>query len=161
MPEITLFGWFHTGIGVLALVTGFYTLARFKVIQFQHLAGRTYLICTLIAAASALGIYQHGGFGIAHFLAVLTILAVLVGGVAEKTQWFGGSSPYIQAASYSATFLFHMIPAITDGLMRLPADAPVVTDLADPLLRGFYLSFLVAYVVGLGLQMNWLRNNKQ
>ena len=76
---------------------------------------------TEIAAASALGIYQHGGFGIAHFLAVLTILAVLVGGVAEKTQWFGGSSPYIQAASYSATFLFHMMPAITDGLTRLPA----------------------------------------
>lgn len=157
MPEITLFGWFHTVIGLLALLTGVYSLARFKVIQFQQLAGKTYLICTLITALSALGIYKHGGFGVAHALAVLTLLAVLVGGVAEKTQLFGGGSRYLQAASYSATFLFHMIPAITDGLMRLPVGAPIVTSLEDPLLRGFYLAFLVTYVVGLGFQIKWLR----
>ena len=158
MPEITLFGWFHTVVGILALVTGVYTLAKFKVIRFEQLSGKTYLILTLIAAASALGIFKHGGFGVAHGLAVLTILAVLVGGVAEKTQLFGNLSPYIQAASFSATFLFHMIPAITDGLMRLPVDSPVVTNIEDPLLRGFYLSFLVAYVVGFSLQVRWLRN---
>lgn len=157
MPEITLIGWFHTVIGLLALLTGVYSLARFKVIRFQQLAGKTYLICTLIAALSALGIYKHGGFGVAHALAVLTLLAVLVGGVAEKTQLFGGASRYIQAASYSATFLFHMIPAITDGLMRLPVGSPIVTSLEDPLLRGFYLAFLVTYVVGLGFQIKWLR----
>jgi uncharacterized membrane protein len=157
MPEMTLFGWFHTGIGVLALLTGVYTLMRFKVIQLQQTSGMTYLFLTLVAAASALGIYKHGGFGVAHGLAVLTVLAVLVGGVAEKTRLFGSLSRYIQAGLFSATFLFHMIPAITDGLMRLPVDAPIVTDLADPLLRGFYLAFLAAYVVGLGLQIGWLR----
>jgi uncharacterized membrane protein len=160
MPEITLFGWFHTLVAIVALLAGFYTLARFKVISSEQLSGKIYLICTIIAAASALGIYKHGGFGVAHFLAVLTLLAVLVGGAAEKTGFFGKFSSYLQAASYSATLLFHMIPAITDGLMRLPVGAPFVTDLADPLLRGFYLAFLVAYVVGLGLQFLWLRGNK-
>jgi uncharacterized membrane protein len=157
MPEITLFGWFHTLVGVLALLTGVYSLAKFKVIRLQDAAGKIYLACTLIAALSALGIYKHGGFGIAHALAVLTLLAVLTGAVAEKMRMFGKGSPYIQAASYSATFLFHMIPAITDGLMRLPVDAPIVTNLEDPLLRGFYLAFLIAYVAGLGLQWRWLR----
>ena len=157
MPEITLFGWFHTAVGVLALITGLYTLAKFKVIRLEQVSGKSYLILTLVAAASALGIYKHGGFGVAHALAVLTILAVLVGGIAEKTRVFGKLSRYIQAASYSATFLFHLIPAITDGLMRLPVGAPFVTELEDPLLQGFYLAFLVAYVVGLGLQVMWLR----
>ncbi len=157
MPEITLFGWFHTIVGILALLSGFYTLVRYKVIRLSQSTGRAYLLLTLIAAASALGIYKHGGFGVAHGLAVLTLLAVLVGAVAEKTELFGKLSRYIQAASYSATFLFHMIPAITDGLMRLPVGSPVVTSLEDPLLRGFYLAFLVAYVVGLGLQIVWLR----
>ncbi len=157
MPEITLIGWFHTVIGLLAILTGVYSLVRFKVIQSHQLTGKIYLICTLIAALSALGIYKHGGFGIAHALAVLTLLAVLVGGVAEKTGLFGGGSRYIQAASYSATFLFHMIPAITDGLMRLPVGSPIATSPEDPLLRGFYLAFLVTYVVGLGFQIKWLR----
>lgn len=159
MPEITLFGWFHTIVGILALLSGFYTLVRYKVIRFSQATGSTYLVLTLIAAASALGIYKHGGFGVAHGLAVLTLLAVLLGAVAEKTQLFGKLSRYIQAASYSATLLFHMIPAITDGLMRLPTDAPVVTNIEDPLLRGFYLAFLVAYVVGLSLQIRWLRKS--
>jgi hypothetical protein len=52
-----------------------------------------------------------------------------------------------------------MIPAITDGLMRLPVDSPVVTTLEDPLLRGFYLSFLVAYVLGVALQIRWLKKS--
>lgn len=160
MPEITLFGWFHTVTGILALLTGLYALARFKVIQIEQFAGRTYLILTVIAAASALGIYKHGGFGVAHGLAVLTLLAVLVGGIAEKTQLFGKLSRYIQAAAYSATFLFHMIPAITDGLMRLPVGSPIVTSLEDPLLRGFYGAFLICYVVGLGLQVKWLRGQQ-
>jgi len=38
-----------------------------------------------------------------------------------------------------------MIPAITDGLMRLPVDAPIVTQLEDPLLKSFYLAFLIIY----------------
>lgn len=139
------------------MLTGVYTLAKFKVIELQQSSGRAYLILTLIAAASALAIYKHGGFGAAHGLAVLTILAVLFGGIAEKTRLFGGVSRYLQAAAYSATFLFHMIPAITDGLMRLPVGSPVVTNIEDPLLRGFYLAFLVTYIVGLGLQIRWLR----
>lgn len=157
MPEITLFGWFHTIVGILALLTGFYTLARYKVVRLSQATGSTYLVLTLIAAASALGIYKHGGFGVAHGLAVLTILAVLVGAAAEKKNLFGKLSRYVQAASYSATLLFHMIPAITDGLMRLPVESPVVTTLEDPLLRSFYLSFLVAYVLGVALQIRWLK----
>jgi uncharacterized membrane protein len=161
MPEISLFGWFHTVVGILALLSGFYTLAVFKVISLRQVTGKFYLLLTFVAAASALGIYKHGGFGIAHGLAVLTIVAVVVGAVAEKTQLFGKLSRYIQAAGYSVTLLFHMIPAITDGLMRLPADAPIVTEISDPMLQRFYLAFLVTTLVGIGLQVAWIRKNPE
>ena len=157
MPEISLFGWFHTSIAIVALITGLYSLVKFRVIELQQQTGKIYLICTLIAAVTALFIYRHGGFGPAHGLAVLTLLALLVGSIAAKTRVFGKFSPYIQATTYTGTFLFHMIPAITDGLMRLPASAPIVTDVEDPLLKGFYLSFVVMYIVGLSLQILWLR----
>jgi hypothetical protein len=52
-----------------------------------------------------------------------------------------------------------MIPAITDGLMRLPVGDPVVKDIEDPLLKTFYLVFLIAYVVGFAFQVRWLRKH--
>ncbi len=169
MPEITLFGWFHTIIGITALLSGIYSLVKHKVILGRNTSGKIYLLCTLIAAASALGIFHQGdGFNPddimgslnpAHHLAILTLVALFGGRVAETTKLFGGLSPYLQATAYSATFLFHSIPAITDGLMRLPVDGPVVTNIEDPLLRGFYLAFLITYVVGLSLQILWLRKN--
>lgn len=161
MPEITLFGWFHTLMGVIALISGVYSLAKFKVIEPNQRAGQIFLGCTLVAAVTALAIYRRGEFGPAHALAVLTLLALIVGTIAAKTSFLGKLSPYVQAMSYSGLFLFHMIPAITDGLMRLPVDAPIVTDIEDPLLRGFYLAFLITYLVGFGFQVMWLRKRPE
>ena len=157
MPEITAFGWFHTAMGIIALLSGYYTLAKDKVITFEALSGKIYLLTTLITAASALGIFKHGGFGVAHALAVLTLLALIAGTIAAKTNILGKFSSYFQAMCFSATLLFHMIPAITDGLMRLPVGDPIVTSIEDPLLRGFYLAFLLAYVTGYIMQVMWLR----
>ena len=157
MPEMTALGWFHTVLGVLSLIAGLLSFVQFKLIAWTHRPGQIYLVCTLITALSALGIYNQGGFGVAHILALLTLGGVLVGTAAEKWRLFGGLSPYLQAISYSATFLFHMIPAITDGLMRLPIGDPVVTSIEDPLLRGFYLAFLVTYLLGAALQVVYLR----
>ena len=157
MPEISPFGWFHTIVGIIAILSGVVTLAKYKVIELSNRSGQIYLLCTLITAASALGIFRHGGFGVAHALGVLTLLALAGGTLAAKTRILGNLSPYAQAMSYSATLLFHMIPAITDGLMRLPTSDPIVKDIEDPLLKMFYLAFLVTYLVGFTAQVLWLR----
>jgi hypothetical protein len=160
MAEITLVGWFHTILGILSIGSVIYTIAKHKIIKSTTKSGQLYLIATLITAISALTIFQNGGFNIAHALAIATLLAVIVGWLAEKKQIVGGLSPYLQAASYSATFLFHMIPAITDGLRRLPVNDPVVTEVTDPLLLQFYMAFALSYVVGVILQIIWLRRSK-
>ena len=69
---------------------------------------------TLLVAGSALGIYNQGGFGVAHVLAVLTLIALAGGYIMERYKWFGSFSKYFQALGYTSTLLFHMIPAITD-----------------------------------------------
>ncbi len=162
MPEITVFGWFHTIIGIVALLSGVYSLIKFRVIRFTDTTGKIYLICTLLAAGSALGLYNATGeFNKAHILAILTLGALAVGRIAETTRLFRGFSAYIQAISYTATFLFHMIPAITDGLSRLPVGDPVVKSVEDPLLKQFYLAFLIAYLVVLATQLLWLRKKEK
>ena len=159
MPEISIFGWFHTIIAIVALIAGYYSLVKYKYILLDNNAGKIYVLSTLLAAASALAIFRHGGFGVAHALAVLTLLALAVGTIAAKTRLLGKFSPYLQALSYSATLLFHMIPAITYGLMRLPPENPIVTDIEDPLLKGFYLFFLASYLAIVVWQFMSLRKD--
>ena len=157
MPEIIPLGWFHTILGIIALLSGFYTLVKFKEITPRTRSGLLYLLTTLITAGTALGIFQHGVFTPAHTLAILTLLALTVGTVASTTIVFGRLSRYLRAVSYSATLLFHSIPAITDGLMRLPVGDPVLDSIESPVLKGFYLVFLVIYLVGVTLQIRWIR----
>ena len=155
MPEITPLGWFHTVMGIIALVSGGFALARYREITPDTRSGRIYLATTLITAVTALAIYQHGGFGPAHGLAVMTLAALAVGTVASMTNLFGSISRYVRAVSYSATLLFHCVPAVTDGLMRLPVGDPIVTSIEDPILRTSYLVLLVLFLVGVSLQLRW------
>ena len=157
MPEMTLLGWFHTVLGVGAVLSGFYTVVKYRVISLAQPSGKLYALLTLVVAGSALGIYNQGGFGIAHILALLTLAALACGVVMEKTRLFGAASKYFQALGYTSTLLFHMIPAITDFLRRLPIGDPFIDSFEDPLLRQFHLAFLVMFVLGLVTQVAWLR----
>ena len=156
MPEMTLLGWFHTITGVIAVLSGFYTLYKFKIISTQHKIGQLYILVTAIVAGSALGIYNQGGFGVAHVLGVLTLVALAGGYIMERYRWFGSFSKYFQALGYTSTLLFHMIPAISDFLRRLPLGDPFIDSFEDPLLLNFHLAFLIIYFVGIIAQMIWL-----
>ncbi len=156
MPEITALGWFHTAMGIVALVSGAFTLIRYKEIDPKNRSAQIYLATTLVTAGTALAIFQHGGFGPAHGLAVLTLAALVVGMAAAILNLFGKFSRYVQAFSLSATLLFHCIPAVTDALLRLPVGDPIVTSLEDPLMRTSHLALLVLFMIGVSLQLRWV-----
>lgn len=156
MPEITPLGWLHTVLGAVAILSAVYTLAKHKEITLATPSGQLYLVATLITAASALGIFQHGVFGPGHILAVMTLLALVVGTVAAMTKIFGKWSRHMQAISYTSTLFFHSIPAVTDGLLRLPVGNPVLTSIDDPMLKILYLVLLVLLLIGLTLQLRWI-----
>ena len=92
MPEMIPLGWFHTILGIGAVLSGFYAVLKYKVISLEHRSGKLYALLTLIVAGTALGIYNQGGFGIAHILGVMTLAALLCGVVMEKTKLFGSVS---------------------------------------------------------------------
>jgi len=161
MLGLTTLGVFHTAIALVAVVCGFIALARDKEISPTNRLGQVYLISTLVTAVTALGIFQHGGFGPPHVLALLTLVALAVGTVAASSQLFGRASRYVQAISYSSTMLFHMIPAVAESSTRLPPGAPLVASLDAPVLQVIDLVLLAAFLVGATLQGRWLRTNSE
>ncbi len=157
MPEMIPLGWFHTIMGAVALVSGAVTLYRYKEISFGTRAGQLYLVTTFVTAATALAIYQRGVFGPGHLLAVATLGALAVGTLAATVKPFGKWSRHMQALSFSATLLFHCIPAVTDALLRLPVGNPVLDSFDSPVLKMCYLAFLLIFLVGVTLQLRWIQ----
>ena len=160
MPAFSFLRCVNNNLGISALLIGFYSLAKYRFIKAKNLSGEMYLFTTLIVAISSLFIYHQGGFGPAHFMGALAVLAVLVGYVMEKKRIFGIFSPYLETIAYTSTFLFHVLPAITDGLRRLPPSDPFIDSFEDPLLLNFFLLFTSMYIVGLGIQFILIFRNK-
>lgn len=157
MFGLTTLGLIHTAISLVAVVCGFWVLARDREITVQTPLGRTYLITTLLTALTGLGIFQHGGFGPPHVLAILTLLALAVGYAAAVTGVLGRRSRYLQAVCFSATLLFHMIPGFTETLTRLPATQASFPNAEAPALRPILGAVLLVFVIGLVLQLRWLK----
>ena len=157
LPSITFLGWIHTGCGIAAILIGAYALNKYKVISFSERAAKIYLLLTLITASTALAIYNQGGFRIAHVLAILTLLALMAGTIVEKTYMLGSLSKYFFTLCYTSTLLFHMIPAITDTLRRLPVGDPFATSLDDPLVVSFHILFFLIFIFSYVWQVQWLK----
>ena len=160
IENITPLGFFHTFIGILALVSGFTLLWKSKSMSYTPALGKVYLFSTLITAGTSLMIFKNGSFNIAHALGVLTIAAVIVGVLIEKTVLFKSLNKYFVNLCYSSTVLFHLIPTATEILTRFPKKAPFVTSIEEPLLQNTFLVIFVVFLIGLTIQMLWLKKHK-
>ena len=157
MLGLTTLGAIHTVISLVAIVAGFWALARDKEIVPANRLGKLYVAATVLTAATGLAIFEHGGFRIGHTFAVLTLLIVAIGTVAAASSLFGRASRYIQAAFYSSTMLIHMITGSAETLTRLPPGAPLVTAANASVFKDIIGALVLVFLAGLALQLRWLR----
>lgn len=155
--QLSPFGLMHTLISLIAVAAGIVELARHRDIHPSRFMGTAYVAATIGACLTGFGIFRHGGFGKPHMLGVVTLLVLGLAALAGKTKIFGSASRKVEMLSYSATFMFHMIPAFTETLTRLPIGNPIVADrdgLAPQVAGGV---FFALYLAGAWYQLNRLR----
>ena len=157
MFGLTPLGVIHTAISLIAVAAGLIALIRDKEISPRNMLGKTYVIATVITCLTGFGIFQHGGFGKPHTLGIITLIVLAVAYVAGYTKLYGRLSRYIETVSYSATFLFHLIPGITETTTRLPLGAPLLPNADAPALQAATAVLLVAFLIGATLQVRRLR----
>lgn len=148
MQGMTLFGFIHTFISLVAVACGAVSLFRDGRISLDDDLGKFYVLFTFATAVTALFIFHHGGFGPPHMLAIITLVTLAIAAIARATRLFGRGARYVETLSYSATFLFHMIPAVTETTTRLPVGAPWVASADSPVLKMVYLVFLAIFLLG-------------
>jgi len=155
--SLSLPGVIHTLFGLLALALAITLIVKHQRIPLNQSLGKLYALFTAITAATSLFIFNHGGFNPAHALAVMTLAALLIAILLSLFKVFGTVTPYVQLTLMSSTLLFHLLPAVTEILMRLPVDAPLVENLEDPLLHQVFLVIFVLFLLLLFWQIAKLK----
>jgi len=156
---LTSLGIVHTAISLIAVFAGIVALLRYKEITLRTGWGQVFVWTTVLTCLTGFGIFQHGGFGKPHALGIITLVALVVGALAGRGS-LGKNSRYIEAIAYSASFLFHWIPAFTETLTRLPLGGPLLPNAEAPELKAITAVLGVLYLVGVTLQIKRLRGDK-
>lgn len=141
MNGITLFGALHTAIGLGAVVAGARSLLRDGAIDTATGSGRLYAGLTLATSVSALAIFHHGGFSVPHVLALITLATMALAALARR---FGKAT--VAMLAWSATYLFHWVPAVTETLTRVPAFGHLTLE--SPAVKNAHASLLVLFLAG-------------
>lgn len=157
MFGLTQLGVVHTAISLVAVVAGAIALVRDRKISPGNTLGKIYIATTVLTCLTGFGIFQHGGFGKAHVLGIITLVVLGIAWLAGYTSLFGRLAPYIETVSYSATFLFHMIPGITETTTRLPLGAPLLPNADAPQLQAASGVLFLLFLIGATLQVRALR----
>lgn len=154
---LTYLGVIHTAISLVAVAAAVIAFFRDKEIIAASTLGKVYIWTTVLTCLTGFGIFQHGGFGKPHALGIITLLVLGIAWVAGTTKVLGRGSPYVETLGYSITFLFHMIPAITETSTRLPLGAPLLPNADAPELKAATGVLLLLYVIGAALQVRRIR----
>ena len=153
MFGLTSLGVVHTAVSLIAVGAGIVAFIRYKKIAPDTSVGKIYIVTTLITVLTGFGIFQHGGFGKPHALGVITLIVLGIAVLAGRTNMFGRAKSYVETISYSATFLFHMIPGVTETSTRLPPGAPLVASPEAPELQVTTGVLFLLFLFGVALQV--------
>src|SRR5262245_44931794 len=157
MFGLTPLGTIHTAISLIAVAAGAVVLWRDREITSGTRAGQVFLGGTVLSCLTGFGIFQHGGFGNPHILAVITLVVMAGAFAAQRAAVFGGLSRYVATVGYSLTFFFHFVPGTVETLTRLPAAAPYLANPDDPKAQPIIGFFFLLFLVGATLQVRRLR----
>jgi len=156
-PPLIPLGIVHTIISLVAVGAAVVALVRDRKLVASNRVGRVYFVATVLTCLTGLPIFQHGGFGPPHVLAILTLVVLAIVGVAAKTSLFGGAARYVEVIGLSLTVFFHWIPGVTESTSRLPAGAPLTTGPDDPRVQAVVGIGFVLFLVGAVWQFRRLR----
>lgn len=161
MFGLTSLGSLHTLFGLVALIAGAACFVRHGAISTRSRAGQVFIWTTLITCLSGFGIFQRGGFNIAHALGVTTLVVLAVSYWAERTQGLGRLSPYVATVGFSLSYFFHWIPGTTETFTRFPLGAPLFSSPEDPNLEKTVGALFLLFVIGAAVQVWKLRGRSK
>ncbi|WP_089174620.1 hypothetical protein [Bosea sp. AS-1] len=154
MFGISSLGWVHTLGSLPAIPAAAYMFALHGRIVPRSPAGIVYFVSMLIGAATVFLVAHQP---VSNVIGALTLLLLLIGYAVGRLPIPDRATRYVETIALSLTAFLLMLPTVTEILRRVPDGHPFVTDLKSPLLLGAQGSILAALVIGLTVQIVFLR----
>ena len=156
MFGLTYLGLYHAVIGLFAVAAGITAFVRDGQIVPGTFVGKVYIVTTIVTCLTGFGIFEHGGFGKAYVLDLITLITMVIAALVPclplSRRWSAG----VQIVAWSATFLFHLIPGITETTTRLPQGAPLFSNADAAGLQTIIGVLIILFVVAVTFQIIWL-----
>lgn len=154
MFGISPLGWVHTLGALPAIPAAVYMFAQHGRIVPRSKLGVVYFVSMLIGSATVF-VVTHQPVG--YVIGAITILLLLAGYGAGQIQSLGRAGRYIETICLSLSAFLLMLPTVSEILRRVPDGHPFVTELNSPLFLGAQASLLALLIVGLTVQIVYLR----
>lgn len=154
MFGISPLGWIHTLGSLPAIPVAAYMFIRYGRIAPRTTTGTIYFVSMLIGAVTVV-LVAHAP--VSYGIAGVTLLLLLVGYGVSLLPGQNRAKKYVETISLTLTAFLLMLPTITETLRRVPEGHPLVTDLKSPILLGAQGSLFVLLLIGLTVQIIYLR----
>lgn len=141
-------GIFHTVIGIIAIVAGLISFAKYAKIHLADTSGKIYFYGTIIASLTALGLSKHGGFNAGHVFSLLILILVVIAFLLYYKMGQHNKARYFENFLLSLSFFLSMVPTVNETLTRLPIGKPLAKNAGDPLIGKILLTFFILFLAG-------------
>lgn len=154
LPQLSALGWFHTLGSLPAVPLALYLLIRHGRIPPDKPLGKAFLIFMFIGSVSGVLVIKDAP-GVA--ISILSLGSLVVGSTVGSIPPLANHRWWIETVALSTAVFTLFLPSVTETLTRLPAGDPIADSPAAPLVVAFQLSLVVVLIVGVTLQLLFLR----
>ncbi|KFL32461.1 hypothetical protein JP75_02605 [Devosia riboflavina] len=154
MFGISPIGWVHTLGSLPALAMAAYMLVRHGRIVPRSIPGAIYFASMVLGGATAFLVAKQP---VSYAIGGLTLILIAVGYGIHHVTFLGRLRRYIETISLSFSVLLLLLPTTTETLTRVPDGAPLASSVSSPIVLGSHGALLLAFVVGLIVQIVVLR----
>lgn len=154
MFGISPLGWVHTLGSLPAIPLAVYMFVRHGRIVPRSIPGAAYFIFMLIGATTVFLVAHQP---VSNIIGAVTILLLFAGYGVDQIAILGRARRYLETAFLSLTAFLLMVPTVSEILRRVPDGHPIVTDPRSPLLIGAQAGLFATLVIGLSVQIAYLR----
>lgn len=154
MFGISPIGWVHTLGSLPALAVAAYMLVRHGRIVPRSVPGAVYFASMVLGGVTAFLVAKQP---VSYAIGGLTLVLIAVGYGVDRVSFLGRMRRYIETISLSFSVLLLLVPTVTETLTRVPDGAPIASSVSSPIVLGSHGALLLAFVVGLIVQIVALR----
>ena len=143
--NISQYGWIHTALSLLALLTG--VVVVWGLLTSRRMGGLTALFLASAVATSATGFGFAGGLGPAKMIGILSLVLLVVALLARYAFHLAGAWRWLYAVTAVFTLYFLVFVAIAETFKRVPSLKAAAPTLTEPPFKITQMVVLAVFVV--------------